>query len=172
MNGSKTIVRMLAVASATFGLGTSAFGQATFEGLGDLPGGAVSSFAYGVSADGAVVVGFSVSASASPGNLEAFRWTADGGMVALGDLPGGRFASRAVATSADGSVVVGFSSSAESALSQGNEAFRWTVDGGMVAMGFLPGGPSRSDATYAVLNWTREKNYSVPMVMCTKVIPI
>ena len=39
MSASKTIVSVLAAASVTFGPGTSVFGQTTFKGLGDLPGG-------------------------------------------------------------------------------------------------------------------------------------
>ena len=58
----------------------------TFQGLGFLPGGGPDSYAYGVSADGRVVVGSSRSATMSK---EAFRWTAEEGMIGLGDLPGG-----------------------------------------------------------------------------------
>ena len=54
--------------------------RADFIPLGDLPGGAFISAANGVSADGAVVVGFSNSASGG----EAFRWTSGGGLVGLG----------------------------------------------------------------------------------------
>jgi probable HAF family extracellular repeat protein len=97
-------------------------------GLGFLPPGAIAwSWAFGVSADGSVVVG-------QAGEI-AFRWTADGGMVGLGHLPSGGLGgySEAYATSADGSVVVGGSS-------PGWEAFHWTSDGGMVGLGHLPGG--------------------------------
>ena len=76
-------------------------------GLGDLPG-ASASAAFGTSADGSVVVGYSIFVSSS----EAFRWTSGGGMVGLGELPGGSFTSDAFSTSADGSVVVGGSESA------------------------------------------------------------
>jgi probable HAF family extracellular repeat protein len=72
-------------------------------GLGDLSGGAFSSSASGVSADGSVVVGVS---SSAPGT-QAFRWTQSGGMVGLGDLPGGYYYSTATDVSDDGSVVVG-----------------------------------------------------------------
>jgi probable HAF family extracellular repeat protein len=106
-------------------------------GLGDLPGGVFQSQALGVSADGAVVVGFGTRSAPDPptGTLEAFRWTAGGGMVGLGDLPGGFFRSQASGVSADGAVVVGGSVSA-----LGSEAFRWTPAGGMVGLGILPGG--------------------------------
>ncbi len=71
------------------------------EDLGDLPGGTVFADAYGVSANGAVIVGESGSSTGS----QAFRWTQAGGMESLGSLsPGG---SHARAISGDGSVIVG-----------------------------------------------------------------
>ena len=92
---------------------------ATLTPLGDLPGGIFDSFAAGVSADGATVVG------RGNGN-EAFLWTAGGGMVGLGDLPGGEFSSIARGVSADGATVVGQGSSVI-----GQEAFLWTSQDGM-----------------------------------------
>jgi len=63
-------------------------------------------------------------------------------MVGLGFLPGGAIrGSGATDVSADGSVVVGLGDSAS-----GIEAFRWTVNGGMVGLGDLPGGLFRSVA--------------------------
>jgi probable HAF family extracellular repeat protein len=53
--------------------------------LGDLPGGAFASGAFDVTADGSVVVGVGTSASGG----EAFRWTAEEGMVGLGDFAWG-----------------------------------------------------------------------------------
>jgi probable HAF family extracellular repeat protein len=50
-------------------------------------------------------------------------------LIGLGDFPGGFFHSRAFGVSDDGSVVVGRGSS-----NAGNEAFRWTEAGGMVAL--------------------------------------
>jgi probable HAF family extracellular repeat protein len=110
---------------------------ASFQGLGDLPGGDFGSAALGVSADASVVVGYGTVSSGA----EAFRWTAGGGMVGLGDLPGGSFWSNAVGASADGSVVVGWGTG-----SSGDEAFQWTAGGGMAGLGDLPGG---SFASYA-----------------------
>ncbi|MCP5069648.1 MAG: hypothetical protein GY946_24035 [bacterium] len=55
--------------------------------------------------------------------------------MGLGDLPGGLFSSHATGVSADGSVVVGGSTSGA-----GSQAFRWTQDGGMVGLGYIPGG--------------------------------
>jgi probable HAF family extracellular repeat protein len=98
-------------------------------GLGDLAGGAHGSYAYDVSADGSVIVGW----SGIDFETEAFRWTEGGGMVGLGSLPGGNI-SAAQGVSSDGSVVVGSSYSAG-----GVQAFRWTEGGGMVGLGRLPG---------------------------------
>jgi len=59
---------------------------ASFQGVGDLPGGFVSSDAQGVSADGQVVVGLSYSAT-SANQPEAYRWTQAGGIVGLAFSP-------------------------------------------------------------------------------------
>lgn len=70
-----------------------------FLGVGDLPGGAFSSVAEGISPDGTVAVGN----SDASGGSEAFRWTSGGGIVAL---PGSATAF-AVDTSWGGGVSVG-----------------------------------------------------------------
>jgi len=135
--------------SVVVGTGSSASGpQEAFRwtsrggmvGLGDLPGGQFYSEATDVSADGSVVVGRGSPAPAPDVNVlsEAFRWTADGGLVGLGAFPGGAgFESYASGVSSDGSVVVGGSISALSQVPP--EAFRWTAGGGMVGLGDLPG---------------------------------
>jgi probable HAF family extracellular repeat protein len=94
-------------------------------GMGDLPGAPFGSVATGVSADGAVVVGFG-NLNEATGTTEAFRWTSGGGMVGLGDLPGGPLNSNTWDVSADGSVVVGYGNTAS-----GEEAVRWTAGDGM-----------------------------------------
>ncbi len=150
----------------SLGIGLGAIGvtfpaqAASFQGLGDLLGGGFISVASGVSGDGSVVVGYSISGT----GLEAFRWTQATGMVGLGNLPGG-ISSSASGVSADGSVVVGYSNSAN-----GNEAFRWTQVTGMVGLGNLPGWSSSrasgvsadgsvvvgySDSLDEVFRWTR-----------------
>ena len=98
--------------------------------LGTLPNGTNSS-AYAVSADGAVVVGWSNNAPGQPRG--AFRWQ-NGVMQDLGTL-GGDW-SVAFDVSADGSVVVGWSYNAAGQY----RAFRWTASGGMQNLGTLPGG--------------------------------
>src|SRR5262245_17049665 len=50
--------------------------------------------------------------------------------MGLGDLPGGTFESHATDISGDGSVVVGYGRNAT-----GTDAFRWTRDAGMTALG-------------------------------------
>jgi probable HAF family extracellular repeat protein len=90
--------------------------------LGTLPGGTYSA-AFGVSADGSVVVGVADNAS---GDARAFRWTSSGGMQNLGTLPGDT-GSWAFAVSANGAVVVGDSLNDD----EGFRAFRWTTSGGM-----------------------------------------
>jgi probable HAF family extracellular repeat protein len=88
---------------------------ATFQGLGDLPGGIFHSGALAVSNYGRVVVGKSVSTFGD----EAFRWEA-GVMTGLGDFPEGIFDSTATDVSEYGSVVVG-----SGYVEGGKEAFRW-----------------------------------------------
>jgi probable HAF family extracellular repeat protein len=113
----------------------------SFQGLGDLPGGDFYSTAYGVSADGSIVVG----RSRSEPDLQAFRWENNGEMVGLGDLSGGDRASEAHGVSADGSVVAGY---AYSDSASGNRAFRWE-SGNMSAMGTLGPPPEPSANTYS-----------------------
>lgn len=67
-------IGFLNVVTTCFGGGIS------FQGLGDLPGGAFSSGARGVSLDGSTVVG----QARTDTRYEAFSWRADTGMVGLG----------------------------------------------------------------------------------------
>lgn len=102
--------------------------QPTFQGVGDLPGGAFESHAYGISGDGKTVVGLSLSLSGA----EAFKWT--GGVISpLGDLPDGDFESNALGASYDGSIIVGTGHDAG-----GERAVVW-VDGLPIALDGLPG---------------------------------
>ena len=117
---------------------------------------------YGVSSDGAWVVGVS---SVNDVDHHAFRWSSATGMQDLGSLPG-RDWSQATAVSADGSVVVGYSGTGSS-----RRAFVWTPAGGMQDLGTLGGDVSRAtdvsddgsvvvgvsqiaDGTYRAFRWT------------------
>jgi len=88
------------------------------------------SWAFGVSADGSVVVGTAYNAA---GQARAFRWTASGGMQDLGTLGGNE--SGALGVSADGAVVVGWADNDAGRY----RAFRWTASGGMQDLGTLGG---------------------------------
>jgi len=94
-------------------------------GLGCLPG-LESSAGYGVSGNGAVIVGTSYTLGSSLNN--AFLWTATGGIVPLGGVD-----STAKGVSNNGSVIVGYT------RTSAWEAFRWTEEQGMIGIGFLPG---------------------------------
>ena len=96
-------------------------GAASFQPLGDLPGGEFGSLANAVSRDGSTVVGVSKSA-ASGFDWEAFRWTEAGGLIGLGGLGSGPVDSNARDVSFDGSVVVG---------SSNGQPFRWTEATGL-----------------------------------------
>lgn len=108
-----------------------------FIGLGDLAGGETESSALAISDDGTTIVGQSTSTSGP----EAMRWREADGMIGLGDLAGGAFDSRAFNVSSDGEVVVGVSTSGlVDCPSRFDEAFRWTMADGMVALGDDPAG--------------------------------
>ncbi len=92
-------------------------------GLGELPGGKSGSSAWGVSPEGEVVVGASISGFADP---EAFRWAASTRMLGLGDLPGGLADSLAHGASQGGRVIVG-----RGTTDLGVAAFVWTPAAGM-----------------------------------------
>lgn len=133
--GSVPTLRLIAAALL---LSTPALGAAA--GLHVL-GGADGLFSVptGVSADGSTIVGYR---GASSGAI-AYRWTTDG----LGEnlhLPSYTAPS---AVSNTGIIVGGTAID-----SQNNDAFRWTVAGGLVHLGLLPGGftSSRNDAATSI----------------------
>lgn len=106
-------------------------------------GGVGSSLALGLSDDGSVVVGGSVT---SAGPFHAFRWTQGSGMVDLGTLWADPTAtSGAYGVNADGSIVVGAAQVSASLF----HAFRWTQAGGMIDLGALTGGDGNSEL-YAI----------------------
>ncbi len=110
-------------------LWTSAAGM---QDIGVLPG-QTGAVAADVNSDGTVVVGNSYKWSSSTGYtfLDAFRWTASGGMQDFGVLAGDQF-SYATAVNGDGSIVAGTSYR----VSSGHvaRAFLWTQQLGMVEL--------------------------------------
>ena len=92
--------------------------------------GAFETAANGVSGDGSVVVGQSVSDFTQ--GSRAFRWTRAGGFERLADS-----VSFANAVSADGTVIVGSVSGEDT-----TRAFRWTEEGGLQTLDLLDGGIS------------------------------
>jgi uncharacterized membrane protein len=99
------------------------------ESLGFIPGGLAGALAFGVSADGSVVVG-----SCYP---FAFRWTRADGMQSLGRPPNSNL--QAYAVNYDGSVVVGqvYIVRFPEKLAE-YAAFRWTSAGGLQVLPDLP----------------------------------
>ncbi len=110
---------------AKYAGGTRAFRWTQAGGMQvlDVLPGYLDGVGTGVSADGAIVVGFCHDHSPTPGAGRAFRWTAAGGTEDLGVLPGGS-ASQALAISADGAVIAGAGWNL-----LGLRAIRWTAAG-------------------------------------------
>lgn len=102
--------------------------------LGFLPGTLHESYAYGISGDGSAVVGIDFMKfpdDRNSVNAQAFRWTAEDGMVALGTLPGASD-SMGLAASGDGSIVVGLSPSPDLRFGNGpSHMFIWDEANGM-----------------------------------------
>jgi uncharacterized membrane protein len=123
-------------------LGISAMARSdssqSFSPIGFLPG-ATNSLAYAITADGATVVGQISTTTDSKNDTQAFRWTAQDGIVKLGDLPGGCVCSFAYGVFNDGQTIVGTGNIARALNAYKTEAFRWTSTGGMEGLGFLPG---------------------------------
>lgn len=118
--------------------GSQAFRWTAGGGMTPIPllSGGFYSSGFGVSGDGAIVVGQSQNGA---GWREAFYWTSGTGSVGLGTLDSGPniFAeSSANAISANGQVIVGFTSS--DAYPDSHEAFRWKA-GTMTGLGTLNG---------------------------------
>jgi len=98
--------------------------EASFRGLGDLPGGSFRSGASGVSGDGPTVCGSGIDETGD----RATRWTIAEGMVPIGF----ERSHRANATSLDGSVIVGVTWHGQNSQ---NIGFVWTLDGGTLEIG-------------------------------------
>ncbi|GAB5536211.1 MAG: hypothetical protein Rubg2KO_24600 [Rubricoccaceae bacterium] len=95
----------------------------TAQKLG-VPPGFTNSYGTDVSADGLVVVGYTLGAARN-----VFRWTSEDGMQVIGT-------GEARTVSSDGTIVAGYTTFGES----GVDAFRWTDATGMQPLGALPDG--------------------------------
>ncbi len=111
--------------SVIVGYSDAAFRWTRSTGMLPLQSSPLYTDAYGISADGAVVVGYI--------DNFPFRWTQAGGYETLGILPGG-FHAAAWAVSGDGNVIAGTS------FGGGDRPFIWTRAGGMQPIGYLGSG--------------------------------
>lgn len=118
MSRQSLLLLIMVVVFSGYGVCTAA----TFQGLGYLTGGSCSE-ATAVSADGSVVVGTSCTAS----GVQAFRWTADEGIVGV-PIPDGLTESWATDVSADANFVLGYGRISDS-LPYGYEGLRWHISG-------------------------------------------
>ena len=135
--GSGTARAAVALALAFAGASVALADAPSFQGLGDLPGGAYSSAAFGISPNGSTIVGHSSSGTLA----EACRWTSGGPIQPLGHLSGAVYGSYAYGVSADGLTIVG-----ECDNGTDYRAFRWTPIAGMVDLGDLTtGGNGQSE---------------------------
>ena len=132
----RTFPRRVASPVAMLAVCGMAQAQVGFFPLEDLPGGAASSQAFDLSADGSAVVGLGSQAD----GIRAVRWLDAGLAENLGNVPDG-YGTVANGTNADGSVVVGYGFTMT-----GLGAFRWSEADGLVPLGDLPGGQTTSYA--------------------------
>jgi uncharacterized membrane protein len=119
-------------------IGPALSAGATFMPLGDLPGGSFDSTAFGISADGRVVVG----QGTSDLGHEAVVWMPPSGPLSLGPSPGGFFGASAEAASDDGVFVAGFLQRTGTTFA----AFRWSAATGLHFIDDIPGGPASNSA--------------------------
>jgi probable HAF family extracellular repeat protein len=130
---------------------------ASFQGLGQIPGGDVQSFGLGVSGDGKVAVGYSLDSL----NVEhAWRWTQPTGMQTITNTLGDPSA-EGHAASSDGSIVAGLAYDNSGA---GHQAFRWTAAGGMQGLGIYDADDMSSDGSVVVGSavWTQSGGIQPP----------
>ncbi len=119
------------LALAFAALFSTGYGQATFNPIGDLTGGGVSSEAIAASDNGAIAVGHST----GPNGGRAVYYTTAGGLVALPHTAA-TYNDSAQAVTPDGSVIVGWVGTGASL----QEAAIWTNGGTVLTnLGTLPG---------------------------------
>ena len=116
-------------------------GGHAFQGLGLLDEADLvpATFAQAVSADGTTAVGraFATVFVAAPG--QAFRWTADTGLVLLPSANDNNRGGEVTDVSGDGSVIVGATEPLFANNPPERQAFRWSPDTGLVGLNVLRG---------------------------------
>lgn len=122
-------------------LGTNAFRWSASDGMISLAQPSGRTDGNGISTSGQYIAGSIEDASGVRG---AF-WTASGDFHTVGDLPGGADYS-ILADVSDNGIAVGASSYASGPFAPLQQAIRWTQQGGIEPLGFLPG----DDYSFAV----------------------
>ena len=108
---------------------------ATFQGIGDLPGGGFETEVMGISGDGSVLVGLSEATFGT----RAIKWDWSGGIMELSGFPFDTTQSTSSAVSYDSSVIIGDYRS----YSSGSGGYRWE-DNVIIELGSLVPGNSFS----------------------------
>jgi probable HAF family extracellular repeat protein len=130
----------ISAGAQTNGSREAAIQTASFQGLGQMPGGwpAAGTYASAISGDGSTIMGYGWvcfnggTKCNTSGSVQAYRWTAAGGFQVLGSEGNSDFFG-AGAVSSNGSVIVG-----EHPLPNNNsEVFRWTAAHGMAQLPML-----------------------------------
>ncbi|HKQ96528.1 MAG TPA: thrombospondin type 3 repeat-containing protein, partial [Candidatus Polarisedimenticolia bacterium] len=116
----------------------AASGGATFTPLDDIPGGDFGCTAFGISADGRVVVG----QGTSDLGFEAVVWLPGAAPLSLGPSPGGFLGAVAEAASDDGTFVIGFQQRSATTFA----GFRWSAANGLQFIDDIPGGVTSNSA--------------------------
>ncbi len=149
--GINKLPQFLFVLALTVTLARTAAAQtASFQGLGQMPGGwpAAGTYASAISGDGSTIMGYGWvcfnggTKCNTSGSVQAYRWTVSGGFQVLGNKGNSDFFG-AGAVSNNGSVIVG-----EHPLPNNNsEAFRWTAAHGMAQLPMLIASAVTGDGT-------------------------
>lgn len=137
-----------ATAALLLTLSGTALGQATFQGLGDLPGGQFYSEGWGVSADGRVATGLSVTGGSGIAQITtAFWWDPSAGIQPACAINGVN--SHGSGLSHDGTVAVGWVDFGFFST-LGIQAYINTAAGGTVLLGDLPDGQTGQARSYGI----------------------
>jgi probable HAF family extracellular repeat protein len=130
MRSSTRSITLVWAAVASIAAAAPSRADVSFRGIGHTDTELFENAAYGLSANGQVLVGYYT----PPDGPHGFRWTLAEGLIGLGLIQEGDINSTARAASADGTFVIG-----DGAKLRGHDAFRWSAASGMVSLGNLRG---------------------------------